>query len=379
MRAPSGGQPLGAIGALTWAVAALPVAVVAARDPAQLREPRYLAWSAAFLLFGVVYATSGSRLTFRSGPVRVAWLLLETGSTLAMTALVPSPFSATPLVLVAGQLCATVPPRAARTWIAVQSLALVAILAVTSIPLALSTAAAFLVLQLFAYHAATVATSEARAREAFERANAELRATQQLFAESSRLAERARIAGELHDVLGHHLTALSLELEAALHLDGEKARQHVERARSVARLLLGDVRALSVELREDDTIEVGEALATLLAGVPRPRIVATIPKDLRVEDPACAQALLRCVQEAVTNAMRHSGAESLHLEVEPRDAGVMVSARDDGRGASPLVPGSGLRGMRERLEALGGSLELQSSAGAGLTLRAWVPDVRSPR
>ncbi|HEV8632381.1 MAG TPA: histidine kinase [Thermoanaerobaculia bacterium] len=381
MRGSSRGQPLlFAVGALTWAVAALPVATAGARNPAHLGEPRILGWGVAFALFGLVYLSDGWRSTRRSGSGRVARLMVEAGATVAMTALVPSPFSATPLVVVASQLAGAVPALAGWAWIALQSLAvLVALVPGGSLPLAVTSASAYLLFQLFAYHTASVAAREVEAREALERANAELRATQELLAESSRLAERSRIAGEIHDVLGHHLTALSLNLEAALHLDREPAREHLERARTVARLLLSDVRGVAGELREDGAINVAEALTALVDGVPRPRVVATIPRDLRVEEAACAQALLRCVQEAVTNAMRHSDAEVLVLTVEPRDGGVAVSAHDDGRGASPLVPGGGLTGMRARLEAVGGWLDVRSAAGAGLALRAWVPNRRPPR
>src|SRR3546814_12036878 len=74
------------------------------------------------------------------------------------------------------------------------------------------------------------------------RSNSELRATRALLAESSRLSERMRISRELHDLLGHHLTALSLNLEVATHVSSGKAQEHVRQAHTLAKLLLTDVR-----------------------------------------------------------------------------------------------------------------------------------------
>ncbi len=75
-----------------------------------------------------------------------------------------------------------------------------------------------------------------------------------MLTESSRIAERMRISRELHDLVGHHLTALSLNLEVANHLVGGAAQEHVRQAQTVARLLLTDVREAVSQLREDATI-----------------------------------------------------------------------------------------------------------------------------
>src|SRR3546814_8458441 len=94
----------------------------------------------------------------------------------------------------------------------------------------------------FVFVTSMVARQQAQARDEQRRLNAELRATRALLAESARVNERTRISRELHDLLGHHLTALSLNLEVASHITEGKAHEHVGQAHTLARLLLSDVR-----------------------------------------------------------------------------------------------------------------------------------------
>jgi signal transduction histidine kinase len=238
---------------------------------------------------------------------------------------------------------------------------------------ALSTAA-FAGFQLFAFGAARLAASEAAARQEVVRVHAELLATQELFADSARTAERLRIARELHDALGHHLTALSLQLELARNVVEGRAKEPVDQAHALTKELLGELRTVVGTMREDQPIDLSRALRTLVAGIPRPRVHLDIPASLRVE-PALAHAIFRCVQEALTNAVRHADAANVFLAVEERDGTIAVSARDDGRGASTgnVKAGHGLSGLRERVEGMGGRVEIDSRPGEGVTLRALLP------
>jgi signal transduction histidine kinase len=99
-----------------------------------------------------------------------------------------------------------------------------------------------LAFQLFAFITAAVARSESNARNELAGINAELRATRELLAESSRIRERSRISDELHDVIGHNLTALNIHLEVAKHLANGKAVEHVQKSQALAKILLQDVR-----------------------------------------------------------------------------------------------------------------------------------------
>ena len=116
------------------------------------------------------------------------------------------------------QLALLLPLSVALSWMLIQT-SLLAIFLHTRLPgLTLFATSISLAFQLFALITASVAKSESRARSELDRANAELRATRELLAESSRIGERSRISGELHDVLGHNLTALNIHLEVAKHL-----------------------------------------------------------------------------------------------------------------------------------------------------------------
>jgi len=213
----------------------------------------------------------------------------------------------------------------------------------------------------------------ARSHRELARVNAELVATQQLLAESSRLAERLHISRELHDTVGHHLAVLSLDLELAVRRCDEAAAEPVREAQAVAKLLLADVREMVSTLRHHGPLDLGRALRTVAAGTVEPRIHLDVPEDLEVGDPSQAHALFRCVQEAITNAVRHAAARNVWVEVARADRRIHVRVRDDGRGAAAPAPGNGLIGMRERFEGGGGGLEVRTSPGRGFELRAWLP------
>jgi signal transduction histidine kinase len=203
--------------------------------------------------------------------------------------------------------------------------------------------------------------------------NAELRATQTLLAESSRTSERLRIARELHDVIGHHLTALSLNLEVASHSNEVKAKEQVERSKAIAKLLLSDVREVVSTLRENESLDMSKALYSLVEGIPRPQVHLTVPATLHLDDPSRAHVLVRCVQEIITNTVKHAQADNLWLSLEHTNKGISIHARDDGHGTKTVNAGNGLQGMRERLEGVGGNLNFSSSPGKGFELRAYLP------
>ncbi|MBS0589992.1 MAG: sensor histidine kinase [Proteobacteria bacterium] len=220
-----------------------------------------------------------------------------------------------------------------------------------------------------------VARQQADSREEQRRLNSELRATRTLLTESSRMSERMRISRELHDLVGHHLTALSLNLEVASHLVGGVAQEHVRQAQTVAKLLLSDVREVVSQLREGDAIDLSAALKTLVDGVPGLAIHLDLPPRFAVDDPLRAQVLLRCAQEIITNTVKHASAANLWLRCERTPSNELaIHARDDGRGASiAFRHGNGLTGMRERLAQVGGRLDIDTRLDRGFALDAWLP------
>ena len=227
--------------------------------------------------------------------------------------------------------------------------------------------------QVFAASSSILAISEARARNDFARANAELTATRELLAENSRTSERLRISRDLHDTLGHHLTALSLQLDVATRLSEGRAAEHVQQAHAVTRLLLSDVRNVVSSLRESSKLNLADAIKALAIQPVEARVHLDLPESLIVEDAARAETLLRAVQEVLTNTARHACAQNLWIRLEPTGSGIMLTARDDGQGTNVVSFGNGLRGMKERFQEHGGRVDVESGAGAGFEVRAFLP------
>jgi signal transduction histidine kinase len=354
---------IGIAGLAAWLMVGLPAfySHVAADVPHDLR------WVAAFLLFGALFAAD----------LRRPWLPLlagQSGAAILLLLLRCGGYEGTLLALVAMQLGARIQPVAGISWIGVQTLLLgAALLAAFSARTALLLLLPYLGFQLLAYFAFRTMACEAAARRALASANAELHAVQEILTGSSRLAERLRIAHELHDALGHRLTALSLNLEAALQRVTGPARASVETAQLLARQLLGEVRAIVADSVDRDGLPLAHALEAVVGSVPRPRVHLRIDPGLRIVDPEQAHVLLRCTQEIVTNAARHSGADNLWISIEREGDSVRIRAHDDGRGSAEAHTGFGLRGMRERLERLGGQLHVETQAGRGFGLTALLP------
>jgi signal transduction histidine kinase len=191
--------------------------------------------------------------------------------------------------------------------------------------------------------------------------------------ESARTAERLRIARDLHDVMGHTLTTLTIHLDVASRMTTGTAAEHLACARIASAELLDQVRAVVGRFRSMPPTNLRAALEKLAEsarGVLDVRL--QIPSDLAVSDPARAETVIRCVQEVITNAMRHAQARELIIDVRNASTGISIKARDDGRGGD-FATGSGLAGMRERFEMLGGSLAIRSAAGEGFSVEGNLP------
>ncbi|WP_199041880.1 sensor histidine kinase [Glycomyces salinus] len=227
----------------------------------------------------------------------------------------------------------------------------------------------YLVLQAAAYLGLLAMLREGESRLRLSEANVRLRAAAALLAESSRAQERLRIARELHDLIGHQLTVLALELEVASHQAEGEAAESVGRARAVTRSLLADVRGTVGEMRGGDR-RLGEALESVVADLPEPSVHLRVD-EAAVVDEARTAALIRCSQEVITNAIRHSHAANLWIEVAAEGDALVFEARDDGVGAAEVVLGNGLRGIAERVEALGGTVDFRGRDG--FRVRAEVP------
>ncbi|MEU4365538.1 histidine kinase [Promicromonospora sp. NPDC023987] len=224
----------------------------------------------------------------------------------------------------------------------------------------------YLLIQVATMLSSATLIREQRLRRELSQAHVDLRAASVLLSESARTAERLRISRDLHDLIGHQLTVLTLELEAARYREGEQAREHVDRANRVARDLLADVRQTVSELRTASSSDLSGALRQVVHDLPDLEVTVEVEPEVQVDEEQSA-ALVRAVQEIATNTLRHAEARELWIEVSARPPGVVLTAVDDGRGYRELVPGNGLRGLTERFEALGGGVRFDGDDGFRVT------------
>jgi|SRR5579871_1293247 len=184
----------------------------------------------------------------------------------------------------------------------------------------------------------------------------------------AKVAERERIARDMHDLLGHTLSLITLKAELARKLvdrDPQRAKQEMLEVEQTSRSALADVReAISGYRGEGLAAELVRARKTLeTAGIAVNSDISELPLS-----PAQETVLALALREAVTNVVRHAQARQCNVRLGQRDNLCTLEIADNGRGAD-APEGNGLRGMRERLEALGGSLQRQSLAGTRLVIQ----------
>ena len=209
------------------------------------------------------------------------------------------------------------------------------------------------------------------------RALARLRIANQEIEHLAKVAERERIARDLHDVLGHTLSVITLKSELAGKLmdrDPGRAAKEIREVEQISRQALHEVRdAIRGYRSQGLAAEIAQAKATLeTAGVAVQCDAAT---DLKL--PAVQESVLAlAVREAVTNVMRHAQASSCSLRLVQRNGSCCLEIADNGRGGAQRE-GNGLRGMRERVEMLGGMLQRETTSGTRLIITLPSSDARS--
>lgn len=222
-----------------------------------------------------------------------------------------------------------------------------------------------LALQAFALSSSLARQRDAESRIALARQNNELQAARAVLARRSRDAERLRIAGDLHDTIGHGLTALQLQLEALTHGVEEGRRSQVQECKAVAAGLLEDVRAIVRDMAVDRGEGLADALAALAAQTPG--VELDVREPLPAVDEVLERELVFCFQEGIHNALRHGHAT--RVTVSYADGAFRITDNGVGLRGRVVRPGFGIQNLGKRLAAFGGSATLESGpAGAGCTL-----------
>jgi two-component system sensor histidine kinase DesK len=184
----------------------------------------------------------------------------------------------------------------------------------------------------------------------------------------ARVAERERIGRDLHDLLGHTLSVIVLKSELASKLaasDPERAAKEIREVEQISREALAEVRSAVQGYRSGGIDrEVTEARRTLETAGIRMEAAIRTPRLSPAQEGVLAMAL----REAVTNVVRHAQATVCRLSLQQHGTWCELEVADNGRGGA-AEEGNGLSGMRQRVEALGGVLERNGSAGTLLRIR----------
>jgi signal transduction histidine kinase len=338
------------LGLAVWAVAGSPrVARMLAEGPVALDAP----WAITYLAFPPAFVAARRALDPRRG---LALTVLQSLLALALLVLGMPHFEGALFALVGAQMLLVVSWPAAAMWALLQGAPLfLRVLPSHELAGAAKATGEYLAFTAFAAAAFALRERERRQRLALARVQAELLGTRALVQETAKLAEQSRIRRELHDTLGHHLAAAGAHLDAA-RLGVDRA-QHLERARSSLDALVADSRAAIAG--RPLGIDPRQALEALVDAIPGLEVRLHLD-GLGDVGADASFAIFRFVQEALTNAHRHARARRVEVRGEGDRSGWTMRVSNDG--AMPRgepIPGGGLRGMRERLGALGATLRVE--------------------
>ncbi|MEA5462402.1 sensor histidine kinase [Leptothoe sp. PORK10 BA2] len=215
-----------------------------------------------------------------------------------------------------------------------------------------------------------------------KKANEDLQRSATQVKQLATVEERSRIAREIHDSLGHSLTALNIQLEGAIKLsqrDPKKSQELLTEAKRLGSVALQDVRQSVATLRNKSTDQNSlQSRLNSLVNMLKTSTGITPNINIQLLQPlpeAMSMALYRLVQEGITNIVKHAEATAVDLSLMVDEQGIRLLLRDDGHGfdLGQTSTGFGLQGMRERAQAMGGNLTVNSRPGEGCEIRLVVP------
>jgi two-component system sensor histidine kinase DesK len=194
--------------------------------------------------------------------------------------------------------------------------------------------------------------------------NRELLATRELLAQSSRQSERLRISRNIHDLLGHQLTGLILNLEVAGHVSEGAAQRKIKQSLAIAKSLLKDLRNAVSDLRQSASLDFNQALNEIIGNISDVEVNLSVEAGLVIGNAETAETLIRCIQESLTNVRRHADATRCFIGLYRKDGEIVLQISDNGSVKGGISPGNGLNGMMERIHALSGKLRWGEKSGS---------------
>ena len=225
-----------------------------------------------------------------------------------------------------------------------------------------------------------ITVNEQKMRAELSTANQRLREYASQAEELATIQERERLAREIHDGLGHYLTAVNIQLKAAqavIKADPDAAEGSLHKAQTLTQEALADVRRSVSSLRSDPT--AGKSMEEVLTTLAHDngdsfQADVQIHGSPRALSTRTSFTLYRVAQEGLTNAAKHSRATRVEITLTYSDQAVKLEIHDNGQGTDDTAGGYGLIGLRERVQLVGGKLLTHSYPGQGFTLSAEIPD-----
>lgn len=219
----------------------------------------------------------------------------------------------------------------------------------------------FWTFNLFGLVMVHTSVKEREARLEAELASRQLKATQGLLNEAVKQGERVRIARNIHDLLGHHLTALTINLQVAARKSNGESKESIEQCHQLAKLLLSDVREAVSDIRDKSKIDLQTSIQDMLVNLPNLNVEMTLEPHLKIDDIQVADAIIKSIQETITNTIKHAKGDTININISSanqdnnQSSQLNIEISSNGKLPENVVIGNGLTGIKERFLALGGS------------------------
>jgi len=224
------------------------------------------------------------------------------------------------------------------------------------------TAFLFWTFNIFALIMVNATLREREARLEAELSSRQLSATQSLLNEAVKQAERVRIARNIHDLLGHHLTALTINLQVASRKTDGEVKASIEQCNQLAKLLLSDVREAVSDIRHKSKLDLAASINSMTEQLPKLSVELNISERVEIDDIQVADTILKTIQETITNTLKHAQGNTIKIVIDYEEdqssesKGIKVSISNNGKMPEHIQHGNGLTGIKERLHILKGQV-----------------------
>ncbi|MBB1302890.1 GHKL domain-containing protein [Pseudoalteromonas sp. SR44-8] len=327
----------------------------------------FLAYMLYILSFLVITLTNGVNQNPRS---LSCFIFLQILATLILGWILHTPLIYILLVIIAGQLPFIFSSRYALVPMVAAHSSLVLVLFFSkenaiSLWHELTLSSVYLAFEIFSFAASKVAVKEAATNKALTLMNAHLASTRSLLTDSIRHGERLEISRDLHDICGHQLTALILNLEFAAqqtaNSNDDSSHATLIQSRDLAKALLSEIRNMVRSIRNDGDIDIKTALNEIADRLPGYNFAVNIDNALQIHSHKQAECILRVCQEAITNAIKHSQFKHIEVRLSQTNKMLALDIINQQSQQSDLNFGCGLNSIKERVSEYQGCMEIKQT------------------